>query len=38
MHFVDACHEAGIGVIMDWAPGGFCADAHGLATFNGQML
>ena len=38
MRFIDACHEAGIGVIMDWVPGGFCADAHGLATFNGQML
>ncbi len=38
MHFVDACHQAGIGVIMDWVPGGFCADAHGLATFNGKML
>ena len=38
MHFIDACHEAGIGVIMDWVPGGFCADAHGLATFNGHML
>lgn len=22
-HFIDACHEAGIGVIMDWVPGGF---------------
>ncbi|MFQ7393312.1 MAG: hypothetical protein ACLRM9_08800 [Collinsella aerofaciens] len=30
MHFIDACHEAGIGVIMDWVPGGFCADPHGL--------
>ncbi len=38
MHFVDACHKAGIGVIMDWVPGGFCADSHGLATFNGEML
>ena len=38
MHFIDACHKAGIGVIMDWVPGGFCADAHGLATFNGEML
>ena len=38
MHFVDACHKAGIGVIMDWVPGGFCADAHGLASFNGEML
>ena len=38
MHFIDACHEASIGVIMDWVPGGFCADSHGLATFNGHML
>lgn len=38
MRFVDACHKAGIGIIMDWVPGGFCADAHGLATFNGHML
>lgn len=38
MHFVDACHAAGIGVILDWVPGGFCADAQGLATFNGHML
>ena len=38
MHFVDACHKAGIGVIMDWVPGHFCADAQGLATFNGHML
>ena len=38
MHFVDACHQAGIGVILDWVPGGFCANAEGLATFNGKML
>ena len=38
MHFVDACHKAGIGVILDWVPGGFCANAEGLATFNGHML
>ncbi len=38
MHFIDTCHEAGIGVILDWVPGGFCADAQGLATFNGEML
>ena len=38
MHFVDACHRAGIGVIFDWVPGGFCANAEGLATFNGHML
>lgn len=38
MHFVDACHKANIGVILDWVPGGFCADAHGLANFTGEML
>lgn len=38
MHFVDACHQAGIGVILDWVPGGFCANDEGLATFNGKML
>ena len=38
MHLVDAFHQAGIGVILDWVPGGFCADAHGLAMFNGGML
>lgn len=38
MKLVDACHKAGIGVILDWVPGGFCSDAHGLANFNGQML
>lgn len=38
MHFVDACHQAGIGVILDWVPGGFCANDEGLANFNGQML
>ena len=38
MALVDACHRAGIGVILDWVPGGFCANAEGLATFNGHML
>lgn len=38
MRLIDACHEAGLGVILDWVPGGFCADAQGLAMFNGHML
>lgn len=37
-HLIDACHHAGIGVIFDWVPGGFCADAHGLGMFTGEML
>ncbi len=37
-HFMDACHQAGIGVILDWVPGGFCPDEHGLVHFNGAKL
>jgi 1,4-alpha-glucan branching enzyme len=38
MAFVDACHRAGIGVILDWVPGGFCRDEQGLVRFNGEKL
>jgi 1,4-alpha-glucan branching enzyme len=38
MAFVDACHNAGIGVILDWVPGHFCRDSHGLGAFNGRKL
>lgn len=34
-HFVEACHQAGIGVIMDFVPVHFASDAYGLVNFDG---
>jgi 1,4-alpha-glucan branching enzyme len=37
-HLVKACHDAGLGVLLDWVPGHFPDDPHGLARFDGTAL
>jgi 1,4-alpha-glucan branching enzyme len=38
MYFVDQFHQNGLGVLLDWTPGHFPRDAHGLAFFDGSHL
>jgi len=36
--FVKACHDAGLGLLLDWVPAHFPADPHGMAEFDGTRV
>ena len=38
MKFIDACHQEGIGVIMDFVPAHFVKDSHGLHMYDGGFV
>ncbi len=38
MYLIDECHQAGLGIIIDWVLGHICKDSHGLSFFDGSPL
>lgn len=37
-YLVDSCHQAGLGLLLDWVPGHFPTDAYGTGKFDGSCL
>lgn len=37
-YFIDQCHQHDIGILVDWVPGHFPSDSHGLGRFDGTAL
>jgi 1,4-alpha-glucan branching enzyme len=37
-YFIDCCHQQGLGVLIDWVPGHFPTDEHGIGKFDGTCL
>lgn len=37
-YLVDCCHQAGLGLLLDWVPGHFPTDAYGTGKFDGSCL
>lgn len=37
-HFIDCCHQAGLGILLDWVPGHFPTDEYGIGKLDGTCL